>query len=107
MADAFTLSIKVQAAQRFVIKRGWEGALIIRGALDEIERQIAAGTPLAAIKEGIIQARGGMPMGSKHTAWKWFDGWTFDLCDYLSTDEELLTIRELSARFHAELEAAK
>jgi hypothetical protein len=109
MADAFTLSIKVEAAKRFIEKAGWSGALIVGGWLEDLSRHIAAGTPLPAIKERVIEARGmdWIGRGSAHPVWSWWDRWSFDLAEYLSTDEELLTLKELSDRFHADLEAAR
>lgn len=110
MADAFTLVIKVEAARRFVDKQGWSGALIVRGFLDQILREVTMGAPLPTIRDHVIEMRGSAgwaSTGSRHAVWNWFDRWSFDLADYLSSEEEQLTIRELSARFHADLETSR
>lgn len=102
MADAFTLGVKVEAIRRLADRRGMKSRVAIGRRLDEIERYIRLKLPLSEIKNLVIDMRVWCWTGPLEEA-RWFDDRLEHLAEYLSTPEEKLELRELTARLEADI----
>lgn len=105
MADAFTLVNKTQAITRYAERRRFTTAKTVASYMAEIERYVRLKLPLSEIKLLVVNMRAWAWYG-RLDEWSWLDGRLLELADYLSTDEEQLTIRELAARLERDILAS-
>lgn len=102
MSDAFTLTVKTGAITRYAKRAGFKRTATIASYMAEIERRVALSIPLSEIKSLVVDMRGWAWAGPLDE-WAWLDNRLDELAEYLSTDEERVSNRELVERLERSL----